>query len=157
MESEASILDKYKQAQKEINQLRGELLETNRGIVALYSEINDANSKLQTKNEELKKAFKEIAETQERLVQSEKMAAIGSVVVTYNHHINNPLMIILGNVQLLLLREQDLNDNVKKALSVIENECKRIADVMHRIKEYEKLLPVKYLENMYDVGQDESV
>ena len=83
------------------------------------------------------------------------MAVLGSVVVTYNHNINNPLMIILGNVQLLLMRNENLSENTKKSLLVIEEECKRISDVMHKIKEYEKLIPVKYLDNMYDITQDQ--
>ncbi len=147
------LLEKLKKSETEIKGLRQELLETNSGIIALYNDLNNANQLLQDKNFELNKALKELKETQTKLVQSEKMAALGSVVVTYNHHINNPLMIILGNVQLILMRDKNLSDNFRKTLLLIEEECKRISDVMHKIKEYEKLIPIKYLENMFDINQ----
>jgi len=147
------LLEKLRKAEVEIKGLREELLETNSGIIALYNDLNNANQLLQDKNFELNKTLKELRETQNKLVQSEKMAALGSVVVTYNHHINNPLMIILGNVQLILMREKKLDENFRKTLMLIEEECKRISDVMHKIKEYEKLIPVKYLENMFDINQ----
>jgi len=147
------LLAKLKKAEEEIRSLQNELLETNSGIIALYNDLNNANQKLQDKNLELSAALNELRDTQNKLVQSEKMAALGSVVVTYNHHINNPLMIILGNVQLLLMRETGLDNSMIKTLQLIEEECKRISDVMHKIKQYEKLIPVKYLETMYDIEQ----
>ena len=148
-------MDQLAKAEAEIQNLQQELMETNSGIIALYSDLNAANQQLHDKNKELEKTLHELRETQDKLVKSEKMAVLGSVVVTYNHNINNPLMIILGNVQLLLMRNENLSENTKKSLLVIEEECKRISDVMHKIKEYEKLIPVKYLDNMYDITQDQ--
>ncbi|MBC8278304.1 MAG: hypothetical protein H8E46_08740 [FCB group bacterium] len=142
---------KLKEAEAEIKTLQDELLETNSGIIALYNDLNDANLKLVEKNEELNKTLRELKETQDKLIQSEKMAAIGSVVVTYNHHINNPLMIILGNVQLLLMKQKNFDDNTLKSLKLVEDECKRISEVTTKIKEYEKLIPVKYLDSMFEM------
>lgn len=149
------LREQLAEAEAEVKNLQKELMETNSGIIALYSDLNTANQQLHEKNKELEKTLRELQETQDKLVKSEKMAALGSVVVTYNHHINNPLMIILGNVQLLLMRNENLSGNTKKSLLVIEEECKRISDVMHKIKEYEKLIPVKYLENMYDITKEQ--
>ena len=149
------LREQLAEAEAEVKNLQKELMETNSGIIALYSDLNTANQQLHEKNKELEKTLRELQETQDKLVKSEKMAALGSVVVTYNHHINNPLMIILGNVQLLLMRNENLSGNTKKSLLVIEEECKRISYVMHKIKEYEKLIPVKYLENMYDITKEQ--
>ena len=145
------VSEKLAEAEAEIKTLQDELLETNSGIIALYNELNDANLMLVEKNEEVNKALRELKKTQDKLIQSEKMAAIGSIVVTYNHHINNPLMIILGNVQLLMMRNVNFDDPTKKSLKLIEEECRRISDVIGKIKEYEKLIPVKYLDSMFEM------
>jgi signal transduction histidine kinase len=79
------------------------------------------------------------------------MAAVGNIVVTYNHQINNPLMVILGNVQYLLMSEKNLNDKITRALTIIEQECNRISEVITKIRDYEELIPINYLNTMYDI------
>jgi C4-dicarboxylate-specific signal transduction histidine kinase len=138
-------------ARREIENLQSELMQTNSGVVALYNEINDINEKLSQKNEELNRTLEELRQAQDKLVQSEKMAAMGSMIVTYNHNINNPLMVILGTVQLLLMTENNLAENVKHSLEIVEKECKRISDVVYKIRHYEKLIPVEYLNHMLDI------
>jgi len=144
------LKERIKTAEEEIENLRHELMETNTGIIALYNELNDTNEKLKQKNEELQNTLKELRETQDKLIQSEKMAAIGSIIVTYNHQINNPLMIILGNVQFVLMTEKNLDENLNKRLKIVESECWRISEVTSKIKQYEKLIPVKYLNTMFE-------
>ncbi len=153
-ENSKDLSERLKKAESEIESLRKELMETNTGIIALYNDLNTANQKLRDKNDQLNRTLKELRETQDKLVQSEKMAAIGSVVVTYNHQINNPLMIILGNVQLLLMKDESLSEKTKNSLKIIEDECKRISEVIQKIRKYEKLIPVKYLNSMYQVKEN---
>ena len=57
---------------------------------------------LQEKNTNLKQTLKELKTTQEQLVQSEKMAALGQLVAGIAHEINTPLGAIrssIGNIQ----------------------------------------------------------
>jgi signal transduction histidine kinase len=139
-------------AHGEVQSLQQELMQTNTGVIALYNEINSINEKLSLKNAELNQALQELREAQEKLVHSERMAAIGSLVVTYNHHINNPLMIILGTVQLLAMTENNLSENVKHSLEVVENECRRISDVIYKIRHFEELIPAEYFNNILDLN-----
>jgi phosphoglycerate-specific signal transduction histidine kinase len=131
--------------------LMQELIQTNSGTIALYNDLNNVNEKLKQKNEELNRTVKELKETQDKLVKSERMAAVGNIVVTYNHQINNPLMVILGNVQYLLMSEKNLNDKITRALTIIEQECNRISEVITKIRDYEELIPINYLNTMYDI------
>ena len=51
--------------------------------------------------EETCRAYENLRRTQEQLLQSEKMSAIGQLISGVAHEINNPLTAILGYAQLL--------------------------------------------------------
>jgi two-component system, NtrC family, sensor kinase len=85
----------------------------------------------------LQQSNKELKETQFQLVQSGKMAAIGLMGAGIAHELNNPLVGIIGYIQLVLmrLRKGELNsdeyETVQKNLVYVEKEaqrCKRIVD-----------------------------
>ncbi len=62
-------------------------------------------------------------------LDSLRQQAISETAVTVNHEINNPLTAILGNVQLLLMNPEELDDELKKKLGTIEEAALKIRDV----------------------------
>jgi DNA-binding response OmpR family regulator len=64
-------------------------------------------AELERKNEDLHAAYAELQATQERLVQSAKMASLGELVAGVAHEINNPLAFVLSH---LGTTEQSLTD-----------------------------------------------
>jgi PAS domain S-box-containing protein len=50
---------------------------------------------------ETKKAYEDLRRTQEQLLQSEKMSAVGQLISGVAHELNNPLTAVLGYAQLL--------------------------------------------------------
>lgn len=66
-------------------------------------------------------------------IRKERLDAITEIATTIAHEINNPLTAVLGNVQLLLMKRNDLDDELKKKLKVIEESALRIKDVTQKL------------------------
>ena len=99
------------------------------------------------KAEELARKHQALVETQERLIRSERLAAIGEIGVGIRHEINNPLGTILGFVDLLLAQAGDLPESMQRKLEVIRRETIRIRDVVRRLEEVEDR-SVEYVPGM---------
>jgi len=88
---------------------------------------------------DLANAFHDMAvdlkNTQEELVKSKRLAAIGEVVASVNHEINNPLMIISGNAQFLEMSMKDFPPEMQERVRVILEETERISNVTKKLRE----------------------
>jgi HAMP domain-containing protein len=91
-------------------------------------EIGDLATAFHDMASDLKKA-------QEELVKSKRLAAIGEVVASVNHEINNPLMIISGNAQFLEMSMAEYPEEMKERVKVILEETERISNVTRKLRE----------------------
>jgi K+-sensing histidine kinase KdpD len=66
-------------------------------------------------------------------IKRERINAIMETAATVNHEINNPLTAVLGNVQLLLLKRDDLDDDLKRKLKAVEESALRIKEVTQKL------------------------
>ncbi|MFB3818991.1 MAG: response regulator [Candidatus Methylomirabilales bacterium] len=95
--------------------------------VALQRELMQKAEELARKNEELER-------TQARLIQSERLAAIGQVGLAIRHEVNNPLGTVLGYAELLLAQGESLAPDQRKKLEAIRRAALRIRDVVRRLE-----------------------
>lgn len=83
---------------------------------------------------ELEASHKELAATQEALLQSEKLASMGQLAAGIAHEVNNPLGVVLMYAH-LLLDECDAGSNIREDLVMITEQadrCKKIvAGLLH--------------------------
>ncbi len=90
-------------------------------------ELERANVKIRSqsldlldKNSELESVIEELKATQQHLVQSEKMASLGTLTAGVAHEINNPLNFISGGLGIIEEIDSDENE-----LSEDEKACRR--------------------------------
>ncbi len=97
----------------------------------------------------------EIYNLQKKLLESERLAAYTQTVITLNHEINNPLTTVMGNVYLLEKDTEGIKDDkLKQRLSVIQENCQRIQQVIKKLERINELKTVSYLGStkMVDLG-----
>jgi signal transduction histidine kinase len=103
-----------------------------------YMTINRLNEglehKVRERTSQLEKAITSLQETQAQLMQSEKLATIGTLAGGVAHEINNPLAAILANVQLLRLDAQD--PDTLDSLQLIETGAKRCKHIVENLLNY---------------------
>ncbi|MCB9228183.1 MAG: GHKL domain-containing protein [Deltaproteobacteria bacterium] len=92
-----------------------------------------------TKTSLLEKSFRDLQETQAKLVYSSKLASLGEMAGGIAHEINNPLGAILlraDQIRRLLKRDEVQNEKVYEFLTVIDDTGKRIEKIIHGLKTF---------------------
>ena len=73
-------------------------------------------------------------ELEQKILQAEKLSSLSLLSAGIAHEINNPLSTILSNAQMLLQKSK--NGVEKDALSWIEKETRRIADIVRELRDF---------------------
>ncbi|WP_375771312.1 ATP-binding protein [Archangium gephyra] len=81
--------------------------------------------------------LREVQRLRESLVQSEKMAAVGTLVAGLSHELNNPLGIILGFAQAQLMRPS-LDETSRTAFTLIETHTQRCARLVRTLLDFSR-------------------
>ncbi len=81
--------------------------------------------------EETCKAYEDLRRTQEQLLQSEKMSAVGQLIAGVAHELNNPLTAILGYAQ--LLESEGLNERAQDYVSKMFKQAQRTHRVVQNL------------------------
>ena len=94
--------------------------------------------------DQLKSSYEEIQRTQDQLVQSEKLRALGEMAAGVAHDFNNLLAAILGRAQFVLLRlaEGEVPPaEVRRNLGVIERAARDGAETVRRLLDFTRVAP----------------
>ncbi len=88
-------------------------------------------------------AKRELEQTQERLVQSEKMAALGRLATTLSHELRNPLAGLKGASQLLLKKTDELDER-KQYVNLILDEVERLGRIVEDLFHFARPRVLRY-------------
>jgi len=81
--------------------------------------------------EETCRAYEDLRKTQEQLLQSEKMSAVGQLIAGVAHELNNPLTAILGYAQ--LLESESLNSRAQDYIGKLFKQAQRTHRVVQNL------------------------
>jgi signal transduction histidine kinase len=124
-----------------------ELGQVARAFNGMAGELQGARARLEGWNEELQRQVeartRELKEAQARLVEAQKLAAVGQLGGGVAHEINNPLTGILGNAQLLLATLPDDAEG-RDLIAKIEALARRCRDITQNLLRFseQRLEPV---------------
>ncbi len=90
---------------------------------------------LESRMAQLETAYRDLEETKNQLVQSEKLAAIGQLAAGVAHELNNPLTGIMGFAQ-LLLQEEGLSGQQKEDLEGIYKQSQRCRQIIQNLLQF---------------------
>ena len=130
--------------EKRVEERTEELKESN-------EDLADAGVELRKTLAKIIKAYDELKETQQQLLQSERMASIGQLAAGVAHEINNPIGFVSNNMEILQKYIQDY----KQVLQMIETIKQPIIDgdidkarfIIDQLKKFEEEINLNYIIN----------
>jgi two-component system, NtrC family, sensor kinase len=112
---------------------------------------------LQSEAEErrrLEESNRKLRDTQQQLIQSERMAAIGKVAARVAHEVNNPLAIIKTAVRIIRNQSPPASPTTS-SLQMIEEEISRIARIIQELLDFSRpTTPVQELVQVNAIIRD---
>ncbi len=101
----------------------------------------------------LERANRELKETQDRLIQSEKMAALGEMAASIAHEIKNPLTVI-GGFAARLAKRQGATDEARYA-RIIVDEAKRLEKILEEVLDFSRdMRPNLHASSINDICEE---
>ncbi len=99
---------------------------------------------IKAKNSQLEGLLAELRTAQQALVEKERLAAIGEVVVKIKHEINNSLSVIIGFVDLLSMQCPETLPEFAQNLTKIKAAAKRIESITKALENIESSQAEEY-------------
>ncbi|MFZ4858959.1 MAG: sensor histidine kinase [Desulfuromonadaceae bacterium] len=119
---ETSTADEIGELAEEFNSMTTALKQREYAIIQLNRNLE---AKVQERTAELETKNLLLLKTQEELVRAEKLAAVGELAAGVAHEINNPMAIIRGNAEVLLMDLESGNPSREEA-EIIAQQVARV-------------------------------
>ncbi len=107
----------------------------------LSSIVKLRTKELHEKNQQLEATLSNLKVTHEKLVHSDKMASLGTMIAGVSHEINNPLQFIQNGLDILKKSRHDL-DGVKEhldpSLEIIDRGIKRASEIVLSLNQFSR-------------------
>lgn len=134
------IQEQLRMEEEELRAANDELFNREKELASRNSELHELNRRLESMVTELGTANRKLKDAQAELMEKEKMAAILELAGAAAHEINQPLTVIIGNIDLLISQKEMDEAMVRKTLEIVNRSAREMADIvkkMAKIRRYE--------------------
>lgn len=97
-------------------------------------------AEIEAQNEALREAHHQLVAGQKRIIAAEKLAAVVDLAAGINHGINNPLAVIVGQVQCLQLEQPNLGVGAMQRLKRVEQAAVKIGEINRRLLKIDSIV-----------------
>lgn len=104
----------------------------------LEQKVAERTQSLEQKTAELEHHIHMLTQARQQLMISEKLAALGELCAGVAHEINNPLAVILGNVELMKLELGEAAEPVSEELALVLAQIERIRAITRSLLQYSR-------------------
>src|SRR5579859_3804090 len=122
------VLHQVQSINSEKRELQLKVLSTEEQCRSLFHQANSS--------QELQAAYEELRQTQQSVVQQERLRALGQMASGIAHDINNALSPIMAFSEMLMLKENSLAENSRRNLEHIRTSAEDIAQIVTRMSEF---------------------
>ncbi|MBW8864762.1 MAG: response regulator [Verrucomicrobia bacterium] len=137
-------------SEKEALQIK--VITTEEQCRSLYDKVRDSDG--------LQRAYEELRQTQQMVVQQERLRALGQMASGVAHDVNNALSPVIAYADILLLQLPDLPNESRGHLQTIKQAGQDIAKIVARMREFyrrrsgsEPLVPVDINQIVHEVTE----
>ena len=127
----AGLLDELERIYSQFLQLKTE-------TDVSYSQLRNRNETLEQKIQELQRAYSDLGMARDQLIHSERLAAMGQLAASIVHELNNPLMVVIGYLDLFLSHKDGIDDERLQYISIVRNQADDIANLIHEILSFSR-------------------
>lgn len=134
--------DEIGELARQFDRMLDELQERNQQIghaaEVLEVKVAERTRELREKNERLEKTIALLRQTRRRLVTAEKLAAVGELTAGIAHEINNPIAVMLGNMDVLIDELGEHARPLKTEIDLIIEQIYRIRAIVDKLLQYSR-------------------
>jgi two-component system NtrC family sensor kinase len=102
----------------------------------LEDKVDERTAELQQRNEELQRTITVLRDTRRKLVTAEKLAALGELTAGVAHEINNPIQVMLGNLDVMMAELGTQIDPVRPQIDLVIEQVYRIQAIIEKLLKY---------------------